>query len=466
MSSKMKNLDKLNLSDLKITELKTELKKRNMSQVGKKRVLVERLKCVIKPDCLLHEISEQGDNSSFSSNQSKDGSFITIQDSDKVKGRITTTLTLLNKINLLESQLNFLKIQNTKLRNFNNRNAAKVNSSCNMTSKTKLFCKESKNEKGDSDSKEENIVKERAKPINIAETKVIFNDDRKEEVNVQDNPIKVTANVSSIIVNNPPLIKTNSINNTKINKHKILILGDSHARDLGSMLLSRVDNHSFNVCSIFKPNAMFESVVADTDKLLSTYGKHDFVVVIGGSNNAIQRRHIEKSALEKLDHFANLTNVIVISAPYWKNRHVLNRFVAEANAYIYNNLVSKNRNIRYIDINQVINPELFTHHGLHLRKSGKMILVKNIINAIKSFKKYNTAFNHINFKNLIYVDQIIIAKPLQQLSVLSESSDPNFSESVAELRVQNDQATGDNLFHHISIISDESDDIGIDKEDF
>lgn len=78
---------------------------------------------------------------------------------------------------------------------------------------------------------------------------------------------------------------------TKTFKPKILILSDSHGRDL-SVTLNNLLNSRFSVQSFFKPNASFEQVTTNINELAKDFNKSDFVVVLAGVNNAIKGNKI------------------------------------------------------------------------------------------------------------------------------------------------------------------------------
>jgi len=66
-------------------------------------------------------------------------------------------------------------------------------------------------------------------------------------------------------------------------KKKILFLADSHGRYCGEKLQNSLGN-SYEVCTIFKPNAKLEQVIEDVENLTKNFSLEDTVIIQAGTN--------------------------------------------------------------------------------------------------------------------------------------------------------------------------------------
>lgn len=163
---------------------------------------------------------------------------------------------------------------------------------------------------------------------------------------------------------------------------KVLILGDSHGRDLAITLRTQLAD-IYDIKCIFKPNALFTEVISDYKRLTQGFNKNDFVILIAGSNDAIKKGYLDKNKV--LDTFKNLcnTNVVITTIPYWRNRIVLNNIIHNINRNLSSAAVDGNI-FKYLDINAILQQNHFTRHGLHLNKFGKKFLCKKLAGVLQS----------------------------------------------------------------------------------
>lgn len=110
----------INVSELKVCELKKELQKRNSAVTGKKDELVTRLKRILKSDYLINDNDEinTDDNVTVNYSYSSDSSDVTVVQSLKKRRRNNGSRLnyFFKRIELLEQKLNFLVKENGKLR--------------------------------------------------------------------------------------------------------------------------------------------------------------------------------------------------------------------------------------------------------------------------------------------------------------------------------------------------------------
>lgn len=151
-------------------------------------------------------------------------------------------------------------------------------------------------------------------------------------------------------------------------KPKILLLGDSHARTGGEILNNNFPN--FETLSVVKPNAKIEAVLNNAIQLTKDFSKEDYIIIIGGTNNALTGAHLNRDFLEKVCNCFNKTNVILCAVPFWLNRPILNEFINSVNMEMYN-IFSKVDRFHYADSNVFLSHNDYTRHGLHLNIKGK-----------------------------------------------------------------------------------------------
>ena len=165
--------------------------------------------------------------------------------------------------------------------------------------------------------------------------------------------------------------------------NKVLILGDSHARNCSQGVKHNL-NHNTEVQGIVKPGADMETIVGTSIKSVKKLTKKDTVVVWGGTrdigkNEAAKGLHQLKNFVEQ----NNQTNFIVIGAPH---RYDLDlKSCVNEEVKVYNRELKEClktcENIEILEIDS--NRDLFTRHGLHLNSKGKDQIAEKIAQIIK-----------------------------------------------------------------------------------
>lgn len=200
---------------------------------------------------------------------------------------------------------------------------------------------------------------------------------------------------------------------TKINniKSKVLLLSDSHGGGVYS-ILNNLLTSSYCVQSIFKPNATFEQVTENVKELGRKFNKNDFIIIMAGVNNAIKGKSLNDEQLIRMFTELSHTNVICVSAPYWYGRKVLNHFIYKINNSIFNAIQNSNEQVLFLDSNSFLIKKNYNSNGLHLTRSGKFKLCKNIANVIlNSNNLQTTSSNLLNCNDYIRFHNLIVIKP-------------------------------------------------------
>ena len=170
-------------------------------------------------------------------------------------------------------------------------------------------------------------------------------------------------------------------------KHKVLIIGDSHARNCVTLLQDNL-SIDYNVSSFVKPGAQMNEIKKTAREELKSLKSDDLVVVWGGAND-ISRNNM-KEALKSVSKFANENkelNVVLISSP---QRHDLspapcvNQEVTKFNRQV-KKIMKLQSKVKVLEIN--LDRNHFTTHGLHLNFKGKVLVSQKLALVVQQFFK-------------------------------------------------------------------------------
>ena len=169
----------------------------------------------------------------------------------------------------------------------------------------------------------------------------------------------------------------------KKKQHKVIIVGDSHARR-GAAEVKHLLNNKFEVQGMVKSGSGMELIKETTRAEINKLSRKDVVVVWGGSND-IARNNSKKGIKNMLECVmnANNTNVIVMSAPprYDLTRDsCVNREVDSFNEKLGKRL----KRFDKVEMIEVIKERAcYTKHGQHLNTRGKEVMAKKIAATIE-----------------------------------------------------------------------------------
>jgi lysophospholipase L1-like esterase len=194
--------------------------------------------------------------------------------------------------------------------------------------------------------------------------------------------------------------KTQIVKSLNKVKHKVLITGDSHARNCANLLQDnlRID---YKVSSFVKPGAQMNEIKNTASEELKPLKGDDLAVVWGGTNDI--SRNNTKEALKSVSEFVNENkelNVVLINSPH---RHDLlpescvNQEVTKFNRQVQK-IMKLQSKVKILELN--LDRNHFTTHGLHLNSKGKELVSQELALVIQQFfKKKQTPTISIPWKD-------------------------------------------------------------------
>lgn len=167
-------------------------------------------------------------------------------------------------------------------------------------------------------------------------------------------------------------------------KKQVLILGDSHARDLAYYLQNLLDSSLFNVFSVCRPGAKLFDVVKDEEVFSKKLCKSDFAILIAGSNDVHMdsRSVLTKEIKEKIDDLKSRTNLIILTLPPRFDKADWRSTIAICNRNLCSDSATRGCKLLGFDTFKRYH---FVSQGQHLNKKGKLLLCKIIMKTVVEF---------------------------------------------------------------------------------
>jgi hypothetical protein len=161
-------------------------------------------------------------------------------------------------------------------------------------------------------------------------------------------------------------------------KHTISLIGDSQVRDCAVKIKENL-NKSFNVMGFVKPRADINILPSSVELMVKSLTHNDVIVFSGGTKD-IGKNNC-KEGLRKILNFIKTnshTNIVLLTVPH--------RYDLESWACVNGEIKVYNRKLEkcvkclkhVVLLHHDQSRALYTRHGLHLNKSGKNVLARNV----------------------------------------------------------------------------------------
>lgn len=206
--------------------------------------------------------------------------------------------------------------------------------------------------------------------------------------------------------------------NDKGKKNQILILSDEN--DINWQIRKILDLQLYETMSIKKPGALLDQVMENIEILTKNFTFHDFVIIIGGSNDIKNKRiPLFRSICNKLK-LCSHTNILFASVPYVENKQNSNRLIYKFNTKL-NDFLSKFNNytegvIKYVEINIE-----------HCRKFRKSMVADQIFNTMSSAKYMIKNLTFIKTSDHINYDELNLSQTTEPSAPTSKATSPTIT---------------------------------------
>lgn len=177
--------------------------------------------------------------------------------------------------------------------------------------------------------------------------------------------------------------------NLELKKNKIMVLSDSHGKNIYKYMDDR--SHDSSVMVVSKPNAKMKQIVKEGQQWVRHFTKEDHVILMAGTNDHGRNEPHQLTihqGLNELFHWDVEANITVVEIPFRYDDNTLNDNI------FYSNITLKRKiqnykgklNISFVEVNSSALRSYYTRHGLHLNSKGKRYISETLIQHInKSF---------------------------------------------------------------------------------
>lgn len=174
---------------------------------------------------------------------------------------------------------------------------------------------------------------------------------------------------------------------------QIFILGDSHARGLGSKLQHLTDEQITSTAMVM-PGATSQYLTRHLNQKLAHLTPQDVFIYIAGANDIdiegseVTMRDNSNSVDAVLSHALH-TNIVFVTTPLRYDNHDAAKLIQEYNDNVIRKIQQEatpfKERIKILDINEIVNDTHYTTGKTHLKAEGKDILGENLLKASLSF---------------------------------------------------------------------------------
>ncbi|RZF36091.1 hypothetical protein LSTR_LSTR010502 [Laodelphax striatellus] len=163
------------------------------------------------------------------------------------------------------------------------------------------------------------------------------------EIRLQNsfNTLQLITHSSKFEKDNERVVKNNGIKKTtkrslkprnKKSNRKVLVLSDSHGRDIGWDLNREVGGDGFEVTVVSRPGCSFNTVTHDISDFTKNFTHDDTVIVLAGTNDVVDGAvQPAKLDFKPIIETANRARVVVSTIPFRYDKPLMNLNVSKLN---------------------------------------------------------------------------------------------------------------------------------------
>jgi hypothetical protein len=172
-------------------------------------------------------------------------------------------------------------------------------------------------------------------------------------------------------------------NKQKEKKHRIIVIGDSHARGCAAEIQSNLDE-DFEVQGFMNPGTGLNTTITSAKRDIQQLSKQDVVVIWGGSKDV--RKNETKQGINWIQSFVETnkhTSIILMEVPHRYDLiedSCVNKEVEKFNSIIRKHMkVHENALVMKVNLDR----KGCTQHVQHMNAMGKELMAKRIVEVIK-----------------------------------------------------------------------------------
>jgi len=165
--------------------------------------------------------------------------------------------------------------------------------------------------------------------------------------------------------------------------HKVILIGDSHARDCAEKKSNHLGN-AYEVTGYVHPITGLEVITNSAKKENAHMTQNDVVIVYEGVNNISENESITglKSVTQFMQNCRN-ANVIIMNTPHrfdLEESSCVNKEIRVLNRKLKKKIMKRYNHTEVMDMSA--NRDHYTKHRLHMNKTGKDWLTRRTVDTI------------------------------------------------------------------------------------
>lgn len=174
-----------------------------------------------------------------------------------------------------------------------------------------------------------------------------------------------------------------AVHNCYILNKKVVIIADSHGRELYNHLRALLPS-SIDLQIFVNPGDPFNTVIHNITSKNLQFNEDDILIVMAGSNNLSESKTIAEIKNEfDVTPLTALENPIIICEIFQRRDFKNNRDICSPINLHLRKELTKHSNIKFLKSSDYIHKQHFTKRGLHLNETGKHVLSYELSRLIR-----------------------------------------------------------------------------------